>query len=449
MKSRTAQLRARRPLVYLANDESHNFLLYNVAAESEIYSPVDWSTARSEPAFRVSMVDSTPLDTARVGKVMHVLFTALFPEKAAKFQYHAHNSRIGRIRAMAAAAGGSGTQMRKMNLPTQASNASSAFRPVTAEMEELMNRISGHTANAGRDMYDTSQLVDEINLMKAANESKFTDLNTSHEFSRDGSGDNPAVSVVRKEEGVVAVIKNKLSALPKQRLREPVGSARAVHRYNSEREALARPVTSVAGSASDKVTPESARTKRLFERPHPPTAAAADRIETSVEASPPRNKPRQAAASSPRRKWLVESRRTVSGKQCETCYDKTANYGVASNMFRKQWCKACGLVHGAVNSATARRAGGFTGYSRGARTDRVQETVKKDAAQQQPTIMEAFELCAQPGAKTSATTESQQEKSSNRSLVESDTEIVSAASTDDAEYDQWFSEWQQDEEGQH
>jgi hypothetical protein len=79
----------------------------------------------------------------------------------------------------------------------------------------------------------------------------------------------------------------------------------------------------------------------------------------------------------------------------------------------------------------------------------VQETVKKDAAQQQPTIMEAFELCAQPGAKTSATAESQQEQSSNRSLGESDTEIVSAASTDDAEYNQWFSEWQQDEEGQH
>jgi hypothetical protein len=75
------------------------------------------------------MVDSTPLDTARVGKAMHVLFTALFPEKAAKFQYKAHNSRIGRIRAMAAAAGGSGTHLRKMNLPTQASNQSTSFKP--------------------------------------------------------------------------------------------------------------------------------------------------------------------------------------------------------------------------------------------------------------------------------------------------------------------------------
>ena len=63
--------------------------------------------------------------------------------------------------------------------------------------------------------------------------------------------------------------------------------------------------------------------------------------------------------------------------------------------------------------------------------------------------MEAFELCAQPSAKTAATTDSQQEKSSNRSLVESDTEIVSTANIDDTAYSQWFDEWQRDEEGQH
>ena len=111
-------------------------------------------------------------------------------------------------------------------------------------------------------------------------------------------------------------------------------------------------------------------------------------------------------------------------------------------MFRNQWCKTCGLKHGAINSGIARRAGGFSGYARS-------EKVASESAMQQTSILEAFELCAQPGAKTSATAESQQEQSSNRSLGESDTEIVSAASTDDAEYNQWFSEWQQDEEGQH
>jgi hypothetical protein len=33
-------------------------------------------------------------------------------------------------------------------------------------------------------------------------------------------------------------------------------------------------------------------------------------------------------------------------------------------MFRKQWCKTCGLKHGAINNGIARRAGGFSGYAR-------------------------------------------------------------------------------------
>ena len=84
-------------------------------------------------------------------------------------------------------------------------------------MEELMNRVSGHTANAGRDMYDSSMLVDELNLLKAANEEKSTDLNTAHKLTRDGSDNNPTVSVVRKDDGSVVL-----------RLRIPVGSAQAI-----------------------------------------------------------------------------------------------------------------------------------------------------------------------------------------------------------------------------
>ena len=111
-------------------------------------------------------------------------------------------------------------------------------------------------------------------------------------------------------------------------------------------------------------------------------------------------------------------------------------------MFRKQWCKTCGLKYGATNSGIARRSGGFSGYERSEQDD-------NEPATQQLSILEAFELCAQPGDKTAATTDSQQEKNSNGSLAESDTDIVSAASTDDGEYNQWFREWQQDDEGQH
>jgi hypothetical protein len=192
---------------------------------------------------------------------------------------------------------------------------------------------------------------------------------------------------------------------------------------------------------NDSVTMAS---KRNYE-PTPPLAPKGIAIAVTATTSPPRNKQRPVANWSPRRtKWqlVAAPKHSLAGKQCETCGDKTANYGVAQNMFRKQWCKTCGLKHGAINSGIARGAGGFSGYARS-------EKIASEFATQQTRILEAFELCAHLGAKTATTTDSQQEKSSNRSLVESDTEIVSAASTDDAEYDQWFSEWQQDEEGQH
>jgi hypothetical protein len=184
--------------------------------------------------------------------------------------------------------------------------------------------------------------------------------------------------------------------------------------------------------------------KRNYE-PTPPLAPKGIAIAVTATTSPPRNKQRPVANWSPRRtKWqlVAAPKHSLAGKQCETCGDKTANYGVAQNMFRNQWCKTCGLKHGAINSGIARGAGGFSGYARS-------EKIASEFATQQTRILEAFELCAHLGAKTATTTDSQQEKSSNRSLVESDTEIVSAASTDDAEYNQWFSEWQQDEERQH
>jgi hypothetical protein len=43
----------------------------------------------------------------------------------------------------------------------------------------------------------------------------------------------------------------------------------------------------------------------------------------------------------------------------------------------------------------------------------------------------------------------QQAHSSEELSVDDDTHSVSALSTDDAAYSQWFDEWQQDEEGQH
>jgi hypothetical protein len=281
-----------------------------------------------------------------------------------------------------------------MNLPSTASNKSTVYSPVSVEMEDLMNKVSGHTANAGRDMYDTSNLVDEINLMKAANEAKFTDLNMAHEFSRDGSGNNPSVSVIRRDNNIV-VVTNKLSPLQPQRKRVPVGSARARHNYNFERDAMNVPLAPSSGSVTKHTAQTSAVENEPAERQHVTEESVHKQVNNSTakatsarhtlkrqqpstpkskavnnmltEASPPRSKKWLATTTSPRRNWIVEvTHRNATCKQCETCGHKTANFGVAANLFRKQWCKACGLTHGVANSASARHASGFTGYARGA-----------------------------------------------------------------------------------
>ena len=64
-------------------------------------------------------------------------------------------------------------------------------------------------------------------------------------------------------------------------------------------------------------------------------------------------------------------------------------------------------------------------------------------------ILEAFELCLKPSANTASRTDGQQAQSGEGSSAKNDTDSVSAVSTDDAAYSQWFDEWQQDEEGQH
>ena len=64
-------------------------------------------------------------------------------------------------------------------------------------------------------------------------------------------------------------------------------------------------------------------------------------------------------------------------------------------------------------------------------------------------ILEAFELCLKPSANTASRTDGQQAQSGEELSAKNDTDRVSAVSTDDAAYSQWFDEWQQDEEGQH
>ena len=78
--------------------------------------------------------------------------------------------------------------------------------------------------------------------------------------------------------------------------------------------------------------------------------------------SPPRRAKKLDQTESPgSRQARAQASRTSthSGgttKQCETCQQVSANYGVAADAFRKRWCGSCAKSHGAVNPGRARRA---------------------------------------------------------------------------------------------
>jgi hypothetical protein len=80
--------------------------------------------------------------------------------------------------------------------------------------------------------------------------------------------------------------------------------------------------------------------------------------------SPPRRAKKLDQTESPgSRQARAQASRTSTHskgttKQCETCQQVSANYGVATDAFRKRWCGSCAKSHGAVNPGRARRAHG-------------------------------------------------------------------------------------------
>ena len=106
---------------------------------------------------------------------------------------------------------------------------------------------------------------------------------------------------------------------------------------------LARKKSDEMISAREQNTDNVAKTgKRNYEQSTPPLASKGIATTVTATSSPPRNTQRPLAIWAPwRKKWplVAATKHSLAGKQCETCSVKTANYGIAKNMFRKQWCK--------------------------------------------------------------------------------------------------------------
>jgi hypothetical protein len=382
-------------------DDDKHFLLYRAAQESEKFSPVDWSTARTEPAFRRSMVDSTPLSTDIVAGYLQAAHAELYPEEAAKYTFALHGARHGRIQSMKVAGGSSG-QLKLMNLPGGVSQGpmlqqggTQAPTSISAHAEAVMNKVSGHTKSAGRANYDVSQLVDEIALLTAANSVEVLPMDTVHKFVRDGSGNNDAVSVVRTREGHIRVVKQRLSLLPTQTRTLSAGkSGRSVVmtpavapvlKTTQAKEAAKKfaattgPAHTVTGTQkiwqSTKATTvnpgivtqmrkagqlqQTGSTSRAptvrdnaLEGPPLPKRPVWGGV-TATQPSPQITTPGVSKVTGGAHR---EKARIPSGRLCEDCREKTANYGLATQQFRRRWCQQCGAQHGAGQPLTARQS---------------------------------------------------------------------------------------------
>jgi hypothetical protein len=391
MPSRIAQQRAKNPLVYLAEDSKH-FLLFRAMRESDKFSPVDWSTARTEPCFRKSTHDSTPLSAADLAGYLQAAHAELYPTEAAACTYALHGARIGRIQSLKAA-GGTSAQLRLMNLPGGPPTATtlprqSGFVAASASDEDTMNKISGHTQSAGRTGYDSSMLADEIALRLAANSVDVLPMDTVHRFVRDGSGDNDAVAVVRNRDNQLQVVKTRMSPLPAQQrvftagARSTASRAKAAPRpilQSSQAKAVARKFSTTTIAASVSAASDSGRVTSNDSTNTSPASALGNLVATASSARVSVVDP--ALPASPVRTTLPEMptlpdpacRLSVDGSRqsrlratlaprlksgailrpCEDCRSKSADYGVAADGFHRRWCGGCARLHGATRKGAA------------------------------------------------------------------------------------------------
>jgi hypothetical protein len=300
----------------------------------------------------------------------------LYPDEAAKYTFALHSARIGRIQSMKAA-GGSASQLKLMNLSSELgkqprfTQATGVYQQ-SPQDEEIMNKVSGHTRTSGRLAYDVSQLIDEIAIMTGANSVEVLPMDTVHTFRRDGCGGNEVVSVRRNEAGGIEVIKVLDDTMPEQtRVFEAGGRSTAVAPAQRQKPLL----KSAQAKAAAKKFAATASSVKL-----PSTAAIGVVLSGTKQADSPVTSFDDAIdswstgdISSGLQSLAVQDQRStarlparvggdnvapplpsrssktvgLTGKVCEDCHCKSANYGLKHENYKRRWCKSCGVAHGA------------------------------------------------------------------------------------------------------
>ena len=111
------------------------------------------------------------------------------------------------------------------------------------------------------------------------------------------------------------------------------------------------------GSPSRAKVREQHKEKLLLLSPRKPqvkrggqvSSGDAQKTESKLMLLSPRKSPAKRSTGTAKPTNKPACRGTKARKMCETCEQKSANFGVAATGYRKQWCGPCGKLRGAVN----------------------------------------------------------------------------------------------------
>jgi hypothetical protein len=280
--------------------------------------------AGATPAFRMGGKGSPALTYHQACRIMKLAAADTVPNWR-NFDYGGHSLRIGRVNDMIAAKNASGDRLAD---------------------DEQLNGWSMHTATSGRAAYDRAEIHKDLRLMRAAEKTHFTAVETVQAFPQHRGAHRSVVS------GKIATAH---SADPQTAAQTPI-DLQAELEQDTEAANTVDMLDAPPQWEGEPLRPQdTVEIQHEMESPHP-THKRSTAVAPPPTDTPAAKKrkffdfrtgrwvdiPQQQRAPAQRTEGLDKLRRNM----CEICGLKSKNYGPRGG--RKQWCAKCGKLRGAT-----------------------------------------------------------------------------------------------------
>ena len=304
-----------RPVIFrLDNDRSFSFV--RACRETPQFIDIDWANAGQAPAFQTLYGEA--LATSHVQSALVALeeTAPLLPKGTT---VSTRNLRKGRAQSMQIAA-----------MRGAGHSRSSAPQAATAEAEATMNRVTTHTATAGRAPYMDQSIAEEIELGEQADTEEYETGSYAHRFQYRGGV--PELVTVRDIGGILTTCVEPNCA--------PISEATVDSLEHSLRSmsSLSDNTVPAAKRARHDSTDMAAAAAAMPTQNRLPVTAAV----TAAGSTQPGPVAIEAAAHHP----TAQRARRVNGNLCVICHVKWKNYGLAGGT--RQWCGPCAKPRGGV-----------------------------------------------------------------------------------------------------